>query len=349
MKRFTKIISLAALAALFAACGAKEEEQQQVEKAPSTIEEVQAANGKPVRVMQAAKMKVADARTFNGTIAGVNPASALAKTSDPIKAIHVKVGSAVTKDQVIAEFEDTGDNITVQQLEETVKLQEDVVRRMREVFEKGGVTQQDLDSYEMQLRVYKLQLEQAKRANVVLAPAAGIVTRVNYDVGEVPSVGSVIVETAKLDQVILTLSSVTTKDVGLFKLGMSASVELNGKKVTGKVTRIPLAADATTRFFPIEITFNNKNRTLLPGMYVSTTITARTVEGVAVPNDAVVYNNGMNYVWTVEDGKAKRNLVHLSVADAEYSVIADGVSEGATVVTEGMSRIDDGEKVLIVE
>ena len=348
MKRFTKIISLAALAAIFAACGAKEEEQQ-VEKAPATLEEVQAVNGKPVRVTPAIKMKIADVRTFNGTIAGVNPASAIAKTSDPLKAIHVKVGSSVKKDQVIAEFEDTGDNITVQQLEEQVKLQEDVVRRMQEVFDKGGVTQQDLDSYEMQLRVYKLQLEQAKRANVVLAPAAGIVTRVNYDVGEVPSVGSVIVETAKLDQVILTLTSVTTKDIGIFKMGMSATVELNGQKVTGKVTRVPLAADASTRFFPVEITFNNKKNTLLPGMYVSTKIVAKTVEGVAVPNDAVVYVNGMNYVWTIEDGKAKRNLVHIGVADAENSQILDGITENAVVVTEGMSKLDDGIKVLIVE
>ena len=204
MKKFTKIITLAALAFLFVGCVQKEE----VKRAP-TMEEIQKEKGKPVRVTTASTMDLNDIRTFNGAISGVQPATAIAKLSDPIKKIHVKIGSKVKKDQLLAEFEYTGDNIQLKQLEETVKLQEDVTRRLKEVYEKGGVSQQDLEAQEMQLRISKMQLEAVRRANQVLAPADGIVTEILYDEGEVPSVGSKMFSTAKLDKVILTLSSVT--------------------------------------------------------------------------------------------------------------------------------------------
>ncbi|MBQ5611667.1 MAG: efflux RND transporter periplasmic adaptor subunit [Fibrobacteraceae bacterium] len=344
MKKFTKIITLAALAFLFVGCVQKEE----VKRAP-TMEEIQKEKGKPVRVATASTMDLNDIRTFNGAISGVQPATAIAKLSDPIKKIHVKIGSKVKKDQLLAEFEYTGDNIQLKQLEETVKLQEDVTRRLKEVYEKGGVSQQDLEAQEMQLRISKMQLEAVRRANQVLAPADGIVTEILYDEGEVPSVGSKMFSTAKLDKVILTLSSVTTKDIGLFKNGLKATVEMNGKTLTGKVTRVPMAANPVTRFFPVEITFNNSNRQLLPGMFVAASINTAVVKGVSVPNDAVIYSNGLNYVWTVEDGKAKRNLVQVGVADENFTQIKSGVEDNAVVIVDGMSRLDDSDKVLIVE
>lgn len=344
MKKFTKIITLAALAFLFVGCVQKEE----VKRAP-TMEEIQKEKGKPVRVTTASTMDLNDIRTFNGAISGVQPATAIAKLSDPIKKIHVKIGSKVKKDQLLAEFEYTGDNIQLKQLEETVKLQEDGTRRLKEVYEKGGVSQQDLEAQEMQLRISKMQLEAVRRANQVLAPADGIVTEILYDEGEVPSVGSKMFSTAKLDKVILTLSSVTTKDIGLFKNGLKATVEMNGKTLTGKVTRVPMAANPVTRFFPVEITFNNSNRQLLPGMFVAASINTAVVKGVSVPNDAVIYSNGLNYVWTVEDGKAKRNLVQVGVADENFTQIKSGVEDNAVVIVDGMSRLDDSDKVLIVE
>ena len=345
MKKFTKIITLAALAFLFVGCGQKE---QEVKKAP-TIEEIQREKGKPVKVVTATQMSLNDVRSFNGSISGVQPATAIAKLSDPIKKIHVKIGSKVKKDQLLAEFEFTGDNIQLKQVEESVKLQEDITRRLKEVYEKGGVSQQDLEAQEMQLRIVKMQLEAARRANQVLAPADGIITEIFYDEGEVPSVGSKMFSTAKLDKVVLTLSSVTTKDIGLFKNGQNATVEMNGKTLTGKVSRIPMAANPVTRFFPVEITFNNSNRQLLPGMFVTASINTGSSKGISVPNDAVVYANGLNYVWTIEDGKAKRNIVQVGVADENYTQIKNGIEDNAVVIVDGMSRLDDNDKVLIVE
>ena len=125
---------------------------------------------------------------------------------------------------------------------------------------------------------------------------------------------------------------------------------MNGEKLVGEVTLIPLAANPTTRFFPVEVTFNNKNKKLLPGMYLTAKLDAREVTGVTIPTEAVVYSNGVNAVWTVDgEGKAKRKIVQLGVQTKNEIQIIEGVSEGDIVMVEGQNRMNDGDKVLIVE
>ena len=194
-----------------------------------------------------------------------------------------------------------------------------------------------------------MNLEAARRATLVLAPSAGTITEVKYKVGEVPGVGGVMFTIANLDKVILKLN-VTSSEIGFFKKGAKATIDLNGEKIEGEVTLIPLAADKTTRFFPVEVTFKNKNRKLLPGMYLTAKLDAREVTGVTVPTEAVVYSNGVNAVWIVDnEGNAKRRIVQLGVQTKNDIQINEGINEGDNVIVSGQSRMNDGDKVLIVE
>ncbi|MCK9181560.1 MAG: efflux RND transporter periplasmic adaptor subunit [Fibrobacteraceae bacterium] len=339
-----QIITLAAISLLLAACGGKKE----AAKAAPTMEEIQSAKGKPAKIITAGETSIADIREFSGSIEGIQQTNAIAKLSDPIAKINVQVGTNVQKDQVLAEFVFTGDNSSFQQAEEQVKLLELSTDRVRKAFEKGGVSQQDLDQAETQLKISKMQLEAARRATLVLAPAAGVITDVRFEAGEVPGVGTTMFTIARLDQVILKLS-ITSQDIGLFKKGASAEVALNGETLKGKVTMIPLAADPTTRFFPVEITFNNKGKKLLPGMFVTAKIHAGTAKGISVPNDAITYKDGINMVWIVDaEGKAKRKLVTLGIVSDKTTQILSGIELGDKVIVEGSSKLNDGDKVLVL-
>lgn len=348
MKQITKtIITLAAISLLFAGCDAKKDKNV---RTASTIEEIQAQKGKPARVAKAEKTELSDIRKYSGTIEGMQQTSAIAKMGDPLSKINVQVGSKVKKDQVIAEFLYTGDNTQYQQASQQVELLQKATERMREVHQMGAVSQQDMDAQELQLKLAKMNLETARRATKILAPSAGVVTEIKYKVGQVPGVGSVICTIANLDQVILKLN-ISSQDISLFKKDAKASVTLtNGAVVEGKVSLIPLAASAVTRFFPVEVTFDNKKNLLLPGMYVTADINLQNVDGVVVPPEAIVYRNGANYVWTVEaDGTAKRNDVRLGVQTANGVQIQEGIEEGATVMVEGQSKMNEGDKVLVID
>ncbi|WP_407443690.1 efflux RND transporter periplasmic adaptor subunit [Fibrobacter sp.] len=348
MNKLTKyIITVSAISLLLVGCDLKKKDDAQ--KKVSTIEEIQKEKGKPARVVKSASAKLTDVRKFSGTIEGIQQTKAISKMGDPLATINVQIGNTVKKDQVLAEYIFTGDNTQYQQAQEQVALLEKATERMREVYAKGGITQQNMDSQEMQLKIAKMNLETARRATKILAPAAGVVTELNFQVGQVPGVGGALCTIAKLDKVILKLS-VTSKDIGYFKKGISATVNMNGKKLQGKVSLVPLAADPTTRFFPVEITFNNSKKDLLPGMFVTAEVDARQVEGIIVPAEAVVYRNGMNMIWTVdENGKAKRKMVQVGIQTKNDVQITEGLEAGETVIVEGMGRMNDGDKVLIVE
>ena len=349
MKTITKtLITISALSLLLAGCGEAKKDAKS-EKKVSTIEEIQKVKGKPARVVKANIVKLTDVRAFSGTIEGSQQTTATAKLGDPIAKINVKVGSKVKKDQVLAKFVFTGDNTSYQQAKANIELSEKTLARTKEVQAKGGVSQQDVDQLETKLNVDKMNLETARRATLVLAPSAGTITEVKHKVGEVPGVGGAMFTIANLDKVILKLN-VTSSEIGFFKKGAKATIELNGEKLVGEVTLIPLAANSTTRFFPVEVTFKNKGQKLLPGMYLTAKLDAREVSGVTVPTEAIVYRNGVNAVWIVDgEGKAKRKIVELGVQTKEDIQIKDGISEGDVVIVEGQNRMNDGDKVLIVE
>ena len=349
MKTITKtLITISTLSLLLVGCNDNKKEATS-EKKPSTIEEIQKINGKPARVVKAATIKLTDVRSFSGTIEGSQQTTAVAKLGDPIAKIYVRVGSKVKKDQLLAEFLFTGDNTSYQQAKANIELQEKTLARMKEVQAKGGVSQQTIDQQETQLSVAKMNLETARRATLVLAPSAGTITEVKHKVGEVPGVGGAMFTIANLDKVILKLN-VTSSEIGFFKKGAKATIQLNGETLEGEVSLIPLAADKTTRFFPVEVTFNNKGRKLLPGMYLTAKLDAREVTGVTVPTEAIVYSNGVNAVWTVDkEGNAKRRIVQLGVQTKNDIQITEGINEGDVVMVSGQSRMNDGDKVLIVE
>lgn len=348
MKQITKsIITLAAISLLFAGCDLKKKDDQAETKA-TTIEQIQAEKGKPARVVKATSAKMTDVRKFSGTIEALKQTTAISKMGDPLAKINVQIGSQVKKDQVLAEYAFTGDNTGLQKAQESLALQEKTLERMKEVQAKGGISQQDVDQMEMQVRLAKMDLETARRANLILAPDAGVVTELNWKEGQVPGQGP-FCTIARLDQVILKMN-ITSNDIGMFKKGTAATIEINGKKLKGKVSKIPLAANPQTRFFAVEATFNNSKRDLLPGMYLNAEIDARQVKGITVPYDAVVYRNGVNTVWTVDaEGKARRQIVKVGVRTKNDIQITEGLNEGDVVMVEGMSKMNDGDKVLIVE
>ena len=347
-KTVKTLLTIATASLLLAGCEAKDDKTQEAKKT-TTIEEIQKEKGKPARVVKALKAKLTDVRKFSGTIEGMQQVSAISKMNDPLAKINVQVGSSVKKDQVLAEYLRSADNTQLEQTKEQIALLEKATERMRDVYQKGGISQQDMDSQEMQLKIAKMNLETLERANKILAPAAGVVTELKFQEGQVPGQG-VFCTIAKLDQVILKLN-ITSQDIGYFKQGAAATVTLtDGSKMKGKVTTIPLAANPQTRFFPVEVTFDNSKKKLLPGMYVTADLDIQQVNGIVVPAEAIVYRNGLNSIWTVDaEGNAKRKIVQIGVQSNGDVQVLEGIENGDVVMVEGQSKMNDGDKVLIVE
>ena len=76
---------------------------------------------------------------------------------------------------------------------------------------------------------------------------------------------------------------------------------------------------------------------------------ARNIDAVAVPNDAIIYKNGLNTVWLVQNGKAVRKIVTPGISNQNYTQIISGIAASDSVMIDGMSKMNEGDKVLIVD
>ncbi len=130
-----------------------------------------------------------------------------------------------------------------------------------------------------------------------------------------------------------------------------AIVGANGKRldVTGRILFSGVNVDAATGDTVVRIEVDNRERLLLPGMYVR----ARLPRGgpaplLLAPQQAVLRDSaGKAQLWVV-DARQRARLRRIEVGPlvAHQYVLRAGVADGERVVIEGQDRLQEGVKVV---
>jgi multidrug efflux system membrane fusion protein len=115
----------------------------------------------------------------------------------------------------------------------------------------------------------------------------------------------------------------------------------------GVLTFVDNAVDSQTGTILLKARFENREGSLWPGDFVNVAFELFEEENAVVaPAQAVVQGQGGSYVFVVDGaGIASRRDVEVSRTAGDGVVIADGLSGGETVVTEGQLRLTSGAKV----
>jgi multidrug efflux system membrane fusion protein len=120
-----------------------------------------------------------------------------------------------------------------------------------------------------------------------------------------------------------------------------------GLSETGRVSFIDNSVDPTTGTIKLKGTFDNTDRALWPGLFVQLTLDLTTeTNAIVVPAAAVQPSQSGQFVYVVKPDRSVevRNVVILR-QQGEQMVIAQGLSPGEEVVTEGQLRLTPGAKV----
>ena len=67
-----------------------------------------------------------------------------------------------------------------------------------------------------------------------------------------------------------------------------------------------------------------------------------------VPEEALVPQQGRQYVFIVKDGKAVRKAVELGARAPGLAEVVQGISPGDLVITEGTQKVYDGSAVQLL-
>jgi membrane fusion protein, multidrug efflux system len=116
---------------------------------------------------------------------------------------------------------------------------------------------------------------------------------------------------------------------------------------TGRLSFIDNSVDVTTGTITLKALFDNANRALWPGQYVTVAVTLQDrPNSVVVPSQAVQVGQRGQYVYVVkEDRSVEMRPVTVGEAVNQLSIIESGVAPGETVVTDGQLRLTPKSKV----
>jgi membrane fusion protein (multidrug efflux system) len=118
----------------------------------------------------------------------------------------------------------------------------------------------------------------------------------------------------------------------------------------GRATFIDNRIDPTTSTVLIRAEFANPDGTLLPGEYVKLAMTVGELEGVVVPQGAVVETQAGPVVYVAgEDGKVAMARVTGEALSGGMRVIESGLEPGARVIVSGLQMIRPGQEVVVRE
>ena len=335
--KFKYIIPIFA-AAFVCSCGDKKD----ASKAIDPVVEVKLATVSSESVPQTA--------TYTATVESDLKNNISPNMSYRIERILVDVGDQVSKGQLLVQL----DASSLNQLKLQIDNQKVEFNRISELYKVGGASKAEFDNAKMQIEVMESQYRQMSQNTQLFAPMSGVVTARNYDNGDMYA-GTPILTIEKTNpvKVIMNVSEIHYKSI---KKGQSVDLVLDsyeGENFTGKVTTISPSIDITTHTFPVEVTINNPQQKVRPGMFARVTVNYGSQSHVLVPDEALVKQIGAGdryvYVYNAKTSTVSYNKVELGKHIGTKYEILSGVEDGQQVVIAGQARLAEGKKVKVVK
>jgi len=265
-----------------------------------------------------------------------------------IEKIYAEIGDRVSAGQLLVQMESSS---LQQQNTQLSNLEKDYAR-YSELLKVGGVAQQQVDQIKTQIDVLRTAIKNIQENTQLRSPINGVVTDRNYDNGDVFAQRPIL--TVQQLNPLKALVNVSESYFSKVKMGMAVDIQLDvyeNETFTGKVSLIYPTIDPNSHTFGVQITVNNTNMKVRPGMFGRVTLNFGTEQSIVVPDAAVQKQTGANdkYVYVVDNGIARYRKVEPGQHLGEIYEILSGVNAGEVVVTAGQSRLIDGSEVEIIK
>ncbi|MGR9418599.1 efflux RND transporter periplasmic adaptor subunit [Rhizobium leguminosarum] len=200
-----------------------------------------------------------------------------------------------------------------------------------------------LASEEAALDSQKIKLDQT----TVTAVDDGLITSRSAELGAVVSSGTELFRLVR-QQRVEWQAEVSARYLSRISEGLSVDIDgPDGRPIQGKVRLVGPSIDTNTSRAIVYVALPQdvQPRT---GLYVTGTIELRTTPALTVPETAIVFRDGINYVFAAgEDKRVRRVRVETGRrTDGEVEIVS-GIDKSARVVTSGGAFLSDNDLVKI--
>lgn len=351
--------SAAALVPIFlAACGEPRPEADGKAEAPT----------RPVLVQRVAYLDSRPERAFVGAVRPRVETDLGFRVGGKVARRLVEVGDRVRAGQSLAALDETDLRLQVEQAEAEMRAATASLRqaeadlvRSESLTAKGYAASASLDRQQAVTEEARGRTLRAERAvtlarnarsyAVLTADADGVVTGTSVEPGQVVTSGQAAIRLAKTGEKEAVVS-IPESLIGLAHGRAGVTLWSNpGKRYEAKLREFAPAADPVTRTYLARFSVSQADEAVQLGMTATVTVAASEGARVARLPLSALFNQGAGpAVWTVgTDGHAVLKPVDVSAYEARDVLVARGVEEGDRVVALGVSKLDPGQLLRVVE
>ena len=141
--------------------------------------------------------------------------------------------------------------------------------------------------------------------------------------------------------------AVTAKFRKLFKEDKKVSVEVDGAKYDGTVLSLDSMPNDNGQYL-VYVQFENKDKKVMPYEMAQVTVKEGLLKDVLiVPTAAVITSEEADYVYVIEDNKAKKVTIEIEESLTDKTAIKGEIKEKAQVVTKGHLTLSDEAPVTV--
>jgi RND family efflux transporter MFP subunit len=343
----------------------------------TAVAQAPAAEGLPapqvdVVVTKATVGTIESALEISGTLAARARVGVKPKLPGRLERVLVDVGDRVQRGQVVATI-DRGEidaqvdaavaavavaTAALESAEASLANAETEHERARSLFEAGALPRQRLDAAQTAHRAGVAQRDlgranlsqseaalrrarEIQRDATLHAPIAGFIVERNYDAGAIPGEAPVVV-VADISQLKLE-AGVSELEAGRLKSGLPAVVSVQarpGETFNGQLVAIVPEVDQRNRHFRIEVRVNNRDATLLAGMYASARVVlASAANAIAVPRESILTRDGKRVVLKVDGERLTPIAIGEGLTDGRLVQVTSGLNAGDEVVADARRQL----------
>ena len=354
-----KYIVVLLMAAALLGCGRREEVAEE-------------PNLRPVKYLVTKKTASDIARDFSGTIKAETESKLSFRVPGTIERKYVSLGEEVRKGQVLAEVDRIDYEVTYQEsianLEQTkaslVRAKADFDRYQKLYFN-DNVSKAEYDSALAQFKSTKAQVEAAEKQveydrlqlsyTKLVAPAKGTVAEELSEENETISAGTPVFMLS-LEGDLEVEFFVPESLIGQIKAGVEIVVVADvadRQELRAEVTKVGTVSTGFGRTFPVKARLIDPSDEIKSGMTAQVKLNFKFADEdvIILPLQSVVTDSlGNTYVYKLEDvrgneGTVKRVDVKTGKVTNRGIEVTEGLESGELVITAGMSKITEGQKV----
>ncbi len=224
-------------------------------------------------------------------------------------------------------------------------------QRDKQLFSKKIISDEKLEHSKVEYFSAKTRFEETMKqldSKLIYAPFNGEVSVIKYKLGDKVNQGDFLLNIVSGSEKFINFSIPASYRVSAQNSTIQAIS--NGNVYNGNKLNISSNLSEDKNGFPASFIVDSENK-LEHNSFISVLLRYDAHNSIGIPESCIFINDGKHYIYVI-DNNLKANKLEVKTGDRDdnyIEILSDQINEHTKIVSEGIQKLQDGQKVEIIE